>query len=919
MSSVLRSLLVKVGVDLTDAQKGFKQAAREFKSQGKELSQIGRTMTTGITLPVLGAAAASIKYASDMEESMNKVNVAFKDSAGEVTTWSDSALKSFGIAKGTALDMAATFGDMGTAMGLVPAEAATMSTSLAGLAGDLASFKNIDIGQASDALRGVFTGEGEALKTLGIIMQDSTLQAYALANGYKKSYKDMSQGEKVTLRYKYVMEATSNAQGDFARTSDGVANQMRIAQEQLKQTAATLGSNLLPQAAKALKGINGLVEGFAGLSDEAQQNIIIAAGVAAAIGPVIMMIGKLNTGIAGLMTGAASAAKAISGGAGIVGAIGAMIGPAGVVTLAVIAIGALVAGLAIAYSQSNDTAKEIKALNKQVEETEKKFNASNAEIETNATLAKKLSDELYALNDKEKKTNTEKAKMVELTNQLNKLMPDLNLEIDKQTYALNKTKKAVEDLIVAKKNELKLRASEDKLLELYKLKLDASEKLKVATKAEADAYRDLMDAANNPNTTMAQQSGFALVYEDAKAAADALRATNSELDTSIASIESSYGDLTAAVVATTDAIGESGEEAVQLTEEQLAEQQKQFEEYMQRFSDLRQQHLDNMGGLDDQGIEKMKLTAAEVKANLEAQIKDFQAWQGSIATLSGRIPADVSAGLRELGPSALPLIQELNTMTNEELEDWVGVWQQKSKAAADAAKLELDVIPLIGTETTDSLANSLVDGLDEHADMVNQNFADSGRFSGTSYDEGLKEKLALIELTAKNNAMSAKEQMMSEAAGFKEAGALAGTGFADGLREKRAEIMAVARSIARDVQREMELALEIHSPSRVTMRIGAFVGEGLVKGLAAQSQNVKGAALGLSDALSSGLNPDLSYSMSASTRKMDLQSTTVQSNASVLESQFNQMVQAVRLGLEGMGIYQDNREVARMIKKANTA
>jgi len=167
MSSVLRSLLIKVGVDLTDAQKGFKQAAREFKAQGKELTSIGKTLTTGITLPVLGAAAVSIKYASDMEESMNKVNVAFKDSADDVKSWSDTALKSFGIAKGTALDMAATFGDMGTAMGLVPNQAANMSTSLAGLAGDLASFKNIDIGQASDALRGVFTGEGEALKTIG--------------------------------------------------------------------------------------------------------------------------------------------------------------------------------------------------------------------------------------------------------------------------------------------------------------------------------------------------------------------------------------------------------------------------------------------------------------------------------------------------------------------------------------------------------------------------------------------------------------------------------------------------------------------------------------------------------------------------------------------------------------------------------
>ena len=123
--------------------------------------------------------------------------------------------------------MAALFGDMGTAMGQTPAEAAKMSESLVGLAGDLASFKNIGIEEAQTALKGIFTGEGESLKSLGVVMQDSTLEAYAMATGQKKAYDEMTQAEKVALRYAYVMDATKNAQGDFARTSGGTANQLR--------------------------------------------------------------------------------------------------------------------------------------------------------------------------------------------------------------------------------------------------------------------------------------------------------------------------------------------------------------------------------------------------------------------------------------------------------------------------------------------------------------------------------------------------------------------------------------------------------------------------------------------------------------------------------------------------------------------
>ncbi|WP_128426286.1 hypothetical protein [Gudongella oleilytica] len=340
MSTVIRSLMVKVGADLTEMQKGLKKAAKELKSAGQEISSLGASLTTGVTLPIAGAAAASIKFASDLEESTNKVNVAFRGSADQVKKWSDTTLETFGIAKGTALDMAALFGDMGTAMGQTPAEAAKMSESLVGLAGDLASFKNIGIEEAQTALKGIFTGEGESLKSLGVVMQDSTLEAYAMATGQKKAYDEMTQAEKVALRYAYVMDATKNAQGDFARTSGGTANQLRIVQESLKEAAATLGQNLLPIITPILQKINGLIQKFSSMDEGAQKFILTMAGIAAAIGPVLSVIGGLTTGLGGAVGAVSKAAGVLSKGGGLASAFGALIGPGGIALLVITAIAA---------------------------------------------------------------------------------------------------------------------------------------------------------------------------------------------------------------------------------------------------------------------------------------------------------------------------------------------------------------------------------------------------------------------------------------------------------------------------------------------------------------------------------------------------------------------------------------------------
>jgi hypothetical protein len=273
--------------------KALDKSSAKLKQFGDDANRIGKRLSVGLTLPIAAAGVAAIKLASDFEESLNKVDVSFKSSSESVKEFSKTTLTQFGIAQGTALDMAAMFGDMGTSMGLTTQQAAAMSTSMVGLAGDLASFKNIQIEEATTALAAVFTGETESLKRLGIVMTEANLKQFALTQGITKNIKEMTQAEKTTLRYQYVIASTGNAQGDFARTQDGAANQMRIFTESIKEIGANLGQILLPAFTKMVTKVNEALKAFMDLDEGTKKTILILTGIVAAVGPILIGLGQL--------------------------------------------------------------------------------------------------------------------------------------------------------------------------------------------------------------------------------------------------------------------------------------------------------------------------------------------------------------------------------------------------------------------------------------------------------------------------------------------------------------------------------------------------------------------------------------------------------------------------------------------------
>lgn len=288
---------LQVKIDDSDGQKSFSKLSKSADNLGSKFVSLGKTLTTSLTLPIIALGTLAVKSASDLGETINKIDVAFGDSSDEVKSWGKTTLKQFGIAEGTALDMAATFGDMATGMGFSQKKASSLSTSMVGLAGDLASFKNISIDVAETALASVFTGETESLKKLGIVMTEANLEQFAMSKGIKKTINKMTQAEKVQLRYDYVMEMSKNSIGDFNRTSDSTANQLRITKEMFKQTAAELGENLLPIVNKILNKVIEFLEWFGDLDEKTQNTILIIAGIVAAIGPLITLIGGLTKGI----------------------------------------------------------------------------------------------------------------------------------------------------------------------------------------------------------------------------------------------------------------------------------------------------------------------------------------------------------------------------------------------------------------------------------------------------------------------------------------------------------------------------------------------------------------------------------------------------------------------------------------------
>lgn len=239
--------------------KGLKSATNTIKSSGIEnsLKNIGKLALAAFSVKaIVNFGKECINLGSDLAEVQNVVDVTFGNLNTEVNKFAENAIDKFGLGQTVTKKYVGTFGAMSKAFGFSNKEALAMSETLTGLAGDVASFYNLSSDEAYTKLKSVFTGETETLKDLGVVMTQNALDQYALANGYGKTTAKMSEQEKVALRYKFVLDKLSLANGDFARTSDSWANQTRVLSLRFNELKATLGQGFINIFTPIVKGIN---------------------------------------------------------------------------------------------------------------------------------------------------------------------------------------------------------------------------------------------------------------------------------------------------------------------------------------------------------------------------------------------------------------------------------------------------------------------------------------------------------------------------------------------------------------------------------------------------------------------------------------------------------------------------------------
>lgn len=324
----------QIGLDLVVNKNSFdQQMAGIQRTAGKAGNSLASQMS-GFALKIGGALAAAfavkkivdfgksaIALGSDLQEVQNVVDVTFPKMSQQIDSFAKNAAQSFGLSETMAKKFTGTFGAMSKAFGFSESAAYDMSTTLTGLAGDVASFYNISQDEAYTKLKSVFTGETETLKDLGIVMTQSALDSYALANGYGKVTSKMSEAEKVALRYKFVQEQLTLASGDFIRTSDGWANQVRVLKLQFDSLKATIGQGLINVLTPVIKVINTILAKLQTLAgyfkalttalfgDASKSNTDAISGVASGVDAVASAADNASSAVSGVGEAAKKAGK----------------------------------------------------------------------------------------------------------------------------------------------------------------------------------------------------------------------------------------------------------------------------------------------------------------------------------------------------------------------------------------------------------------------------------------------------------------------------------------------------------------------------------------------------------------------------------------------------------------------------------
>lgn len=423
MARIISELIYKLVSDETDLIKGFRNAEKLNADLAKSFVDTGKKLSLGLTVPIIAAGAAMINLASETEDSINAVNVVFKSGADAILEYGKIASETAGLSQVGFNDVANSFGVLLSMTTDNMDTVANNTIALTQRAADLASLLGGSTKDAAVALGAALRGETEPARRYGIILSEAAVQAKALELGIGDVSGNLTEAEKVQVRYNLILEQSSRAQGDFANTNNDTKNSAQVLRAQIANLSAELGEQLLPIVVEVLGGLRDLMRQFSGLTDEQKKSILIVAGVTAAIGPMLIGIGQTITAVNTLKT--AFTALSVAGG-----------GPLALAVAGVVAFSAATFNAYSKLKEMNDTfeqtkrimagettgnqAKDLELLNKQIRnvtaslETQKQVGFGVDELQKQLDALIKSRNEMVKMSQWRDKTKADIAAQVPL-------------------------------------------------------------------------------------------------------------------------------------------------------------------------------------------------------------------------------------------------------------------------------------------------------------------------------------------------------------------------------------------------------------------------------------------------------------------------------------------------------------------------
>jgi len=293
------TISIRFNADLKQFSSQMQNAQKKMRRYGDQMQRVGSGLTLGVTLPVLGLGAATVKAASDAEETASKFQTVFRDISKAAQESADNLRNSYGLSSRASQELLGDTGDLLTGFGFSQEAALDLSTEVNKLAVDLASFTNYSGGAkgASEAITKALLGERESVKSLGISILEADVKGRILKNTQEGLTFESNRQAKAFATLQLAQEQSKNAIGDYARTNKSFANQMRLVKARVEDVAVQFGEILLPYVTKLAQAAGGLIEKFSNLSPATKKLIVVVAGLAAAIGPVLVTLGFLVSNI----------------------------------------------------------------------------------------------------------------------------------------------------------------------------------------------------------------------------------------------------------------------------------------------------------------------------------------------------------------------------------------------------------------------------------------------------------------------------------------------------------------------------------------------------------------------------------------------------------------------------------------------